>query len=188
MAQSADHSHGWEADIMHQAMNSTLRDWMDVHGQDVWNFIFTLTRNHSVTDDITQDVFIKAYQKMSLFRNESSPKTWLLKIARNAVYDHQRSAFIRKVTLLGAHSVNASSPSAEHEALTNLVQEEIWKIVLSLPQKLREILVLYGHNGLSMEETAQILGISVGTVKSRLHRARQRLENQLKDGVFDEKW
>lgn len=186
MDQGASHSHASEADQMQQTSYSILREWMHVYGQDVWNFIFTLTRNHTVTDDITQDVFINAYQKMSSFRNESSPKTWLLKIARNLVYDHQRSAFVRKVTLLGWQSFKTSSPSAEHEALTNLVQEDIWTAVLSLPQKLREVLVLYGHYGLTMEEIAQILGISVGTVKSRLHRARQRLEPRLRDGVFNE--
>jgi len=80
---------------------AVLRELMEQYGQDVWNFVYALTRDADLSDDVSQDVFVKAYQKMDGFRGDASVKTWLLTIASNKVTDARRSAFFRRVKLVG---------------------------------------------------------------------------------------
>lgn len=155
--------------------NKILRDLMVAHGEDVWNFAYSLTRQRSLADDIRQDVFIKAYEKLESFRGESSVKTWLLSITRNVVIDYQRKVFFRKVKLVGFIQDIGNSSSAEKDFLQNENLKEVWKVVLNLPVKLREVLVLYAHYQLSIAEIANLLKISDSAVKVRLHRARKKV-------------
>lgn len=154
---------------------SILHDLMAAYEKDVWNFAFSLTRRFDLADDIKQDVFVKVYDKLYSFRGDSSVKTWLLTITRHVTYNYLRSAFLRKVTLVEYITDNRFHSSAETEALDKIVTEDVWKKVLSLPIKLREVLVLYAHLELSINEIAHILQIPEGTVKSRLHNARKKM-------------
>lgn len=149
-----------------------LRNLMEVHGNDVWNYAFSICRNMDLADDITQDAFLKVYRKLTTFRGESSVKTWLLTITRNTAYDYMRKAFWKKVTLIGFVNTAGTYQSAESEAVEKLYANDIWNKVMSLPAKYREILILHAHYQLSTKEMAAILNISEGTVKSRLHHAR----------------
>ncbi|HEU4964305.1 MAG TPA: sigma-70 family RNA polymerase sigma factor [Bacilli bacterium] len=161
---------------------TALEELMDRFGQDVWNFAFTLTRNVEMANDISQDVFVRAYEKLDEFRGESSIKTWLLKITRNRVIDTRRSAFFRKVSPVEFVSPNETHPSAERVALDRISSEEIWNIVLSLPIKFREVLLLHSFQHLSIREISETLEIPDGTVKSRLRTARQKVLRVLKEG------
>lgn len=152
-----------------------LRNLMETYGNDVWNYAFSICRNSDLADDITQDAFLKVYRNLTTFRGEASVKTWLLTITRNTTYDYLRKAFWRKVTLVGFIQSTGTSNSAETEAMEKLYASDIWKKVISLPPKYREILILHAHHQLSTKEMASILNISEGTVKSRLHHARLKV-------------
>ncbi|MGF7035997.1 RNA polymerase sigma-70 factor (ECF subfamily) [Paenibacillus mucilaginosus] len=156
-----------------------LSELMGAYGEDVWNYAFFLTRDHALSDDITQDVFVKVYEKMYSFRGESSVRTWLLAITRNLVRDHWRSAWFRRVIPFGSPKREEHGPSAESLAVSSLVTEEVWAAVLALPRKLREVLLLHAHHGLSHAEIASLLDLSQGTVKSRLSRARAKVSKEL---------
>lgn len=159
-----------------------LNDLMTAYGDDVWNYAYSITRKPEMADDITQEVFLKAYRKLHLFRAEASVKTWLLTITRNTAYDFRKSAFFRKVTLVDFISTQGAGPSAESEVFEKLAVNDVWKQVLALPPKYREVLILYGHYQLSMKEIAGVLGISEGTVKSRLHHARMKVIQMREEG------
>jgi RNA polymerase sigma-70 factor (ECF subfamily) len=152
-----------------------LRDLMETYGNDVWNYAFSISRNMDLADDISQDTFLKVYRNLTTFRGEASVKTWLLTITRNTAYDYLRKAFWRKVTLVGFVGNAGTCESAEYEAMENLYASDIWKKVMSLPPKYREILILHAHHQLKTKEMAAILNISEGTVKSRLHHARLKV-------------
>ena len=152
-----------------------LRDLMTAYGDDVWNFAFSICRNFDMAQDITQDVFLKVYRNIGSFRGESTVKSWLLTITRNTAFDYKKSAFMRKVTLMDVVKSKDSQKSAEHEAIEKITINEIWEKVLKLPAKYREVLVLAAHHQLKMEEMANILGVGVGTVKSRLYHARMKM-------------
>jgi RNA polymerase sigma-70 factor, ECF subfamily len=152
-----------------------LRDLMTAYGDDVWNYAYSLCRHPDQADDITQEVFLKVYRKLGSFRGESSVKTWILTITRNTAFDMKRSSFWNRVKSMDLFQSAGSQPSAEHEALENLTVNELWKQVMTLPIKYREVLILYAHYQLSMKEMGRILSLSEGTVKSRLFHARARL-------------
>lgn len=156
-------------------------DLMNAYGEKIWNYAFSLTRKREQADDITQEVFIKVYRNLFTFRSESSIQTWLFTITRNTAHSYRRSAFLRKITLVNyVESINTHK-SAENEAMEKLGMRDIWEKVMLLPLKYREVIILFGHDQLSMQEISQVLGINEGTVKSRLHNARLKLL-KLKEG------
>ncbi|OUM94786.1 MAG: RNA polymerase subunit sigma-70 [Thermobacillus sp. ZCTH02-B1] len=152
-----------------------LTELMNAYGKDVWNFAFSMTKKWDQADDIAQEVFLKAYRNLHTFRSQSSVKTWLLAITRNMVLDYRKQAFFRRVVLVDAFRDNGTASSAEREVIEALAVNEMWKKVLELPYKYREVIILYAHYQLSMKEIAEVLGVSEGTVKSRLFHARRKL-------------
>lgn len=165
-----------------------LDDWITEYEKDVWNFAFSLVHRQDLADDITQDVFVKAFKKVHTFRGESSVKTWLFTITRNVAIDYRRSAFFRKVNVVETIAFTGFYQSAENEFLDHFVIENVWKVVLRLPLKLRQVMVLSAHHQLSYSEIADVLGISESLVKTRLHRARKNALKMLKEeGEQDEK-
>ena len=155
--------------------NTLLDELMTVYGKEVWNYAYSITRKWDMADDITQEVFIKVYRHIDSFRRDASVKTWLLTITRNTAIDFQRSAFFRKVTLSDWLEEKGERRSVEHEMMEKWSVNEMWDLVLKLPTKYREAIILFAHHQLSMKEMADVLGVTEGTVKSRLFHARQKL-------------
>ncbi|MDF9842543.1 MULTISPECIES: RNA polymerase sigma factor [unclassified Paenibacillus] len=151
-----------------------LKTLMETYGEDVWNYAFFLSRSSSAADDIAQETFIRAYKYMHAFRGEASVKTWLLRITRNRWYTYRSSSFMKRVTLQAEPDSARTEQSAEDAVMDESLSSEIWQLVLRLPRKYREILMLHAHYEMSMEELAHTLNISLSAAKSRLRRARQK--------------
>ncbi len=158
-----------------------LRSLMDQYGDDVLQYAYTMTKNRERAQDIAQEVFIRVHRKISSFRGQSSLKTWLLAITRNVAINEIRSSYIRRVLLLGKVEDRHTSKSAETQFLEQQGAEHLWELIMSLSVKLREVLVLDLEHELTIREIACLLGISEGTVKSRLHRARKAVEAKWKE-------
>ncbi|QJD83681.1 RNA polymerase sigma factor [Cohnella herbarum] len=163
--------------------DSELRLLMDQYGNEVWKYAYILTRNREQAKDIAQEVFIKAHYNIHTFRGQSTIKTWLLAITRNLSLNYLSSGYFRKILLFGNMKTPQSAPSAETAFLDEQSASEVWGIIMKLSHKLREVLVLDLEHELSVQETAKLLNLPEGTVKSRLHRARKEVENQLKGWV-----
>ncbi|MCA0757173.1 RNA polymerase sigma factor [Paenibacillus sp. N4] len=148
---------------------------------EIWQYAFFLTRHEQLAEDIAQDTFVQAFRSISSFRGECSVKTWLFKIARNTAFNYRKSAFFRKVTLFGLLKDKTASFSAEAHYFNNMLTDEIWEAVLALPKRYREIIILHAHYGLTHAELVDLLGISAGTIKSRLHRARAMLKQMMEE-------
>lgn len=163
--------------------DEVLRQLMIHYSTDVWNYAYVLTRKKDMADDIAQEVFLNAYRRLLQFEGRSSPRTWLLAITRNVSLNALQSSFVRRVLTLGLNpshsSSRSSSRSAELEAVERDSIRRIWGHVLCLPSKLRETLLLDAHYRMPHREIAELLGISEGTVRSRLHRARAKIEQAL---------
>lgn len=160
----------------------TLENLIAQYGQEVWNFAYAITKNRSMSDDITQDVFIQVYRHVTSFRGEASIKTWLMRITRNISYNYRNSAFVRKVLLIGVVSNDYShSAAAEQSYIEKEAANHVWKQVFKLPTKLREVIVLHAKYQLSLQEIAAILNIPEGTVKSRLFSARKKMSALMKE-------
>ena len=159
----------------------TLREMMETYGSDVWNYAFFLTRSREQASDISQEVFLKAYKSVGKYRGQSTLKTWLLTITRNTAFSWRRNSFWRRFAPLGDHQAAGEAFSAEKEAIGNQYANRIWEIIMELPDKYREVLVLDIQQDLSVAEMSALLGIAQGTVKSRLGRARDKVRTAIKE-------
>lgn len=144
--------------------------------------------------DIVQETFVKAYSKLDSFDSASALYTWLYRIAVNTAIDHLRKRKARpaeslddeRFTEVGFEPVS-EDPAADPEAMLarREQQQALRKAIMSLSDKLRSVAVLHDVEGLSQEEVARILRVPVGTVKSRVSRARAELRRLLKNQLGD---
>ncbi|ANY72813.1 RNA polymerase subunit sigma-70 [Paenibacillus ihbetae] len=162
---------------------------MDQYGTDVWNYAYFLTKDTEMADDISQEVFIKCYKSIGSFKGRSTLKTWLLTITRNTTFTYRRSRYFRSrsfVELLRRQDTQtlmdqrAKAASAESEYVSREHVNEIWDVIMQLPDKLREVLVLDLKFEMSVAEMSEMIGIPGGTVKSRLSRARTKVQAMLR--------
>ena len=138
----------------------------------------------SDTEDVTQEAFLKAYRKLGNFDGRSSFYTWLFRIASNTAMDWRKKERHRRHAPLpegpqGEDAVESREPGPEHAGQRRELAARIDEAIQSLPDKYHEILVLREIDGLSYEEISKELGMSKGTVESRLFRARERLREKL---------
>ncbi|MBB6733412.1 RNA polymerase sigma factor [Cohnella zeiphila] len=161
--------------------DSQLEQLIHAYWNDVWNYAYVLTRDREASEDLAQETFIRAFRSLSTFRGQSSYRTWLLRIVRHLVINHNRRSGLLRLLIQGGRIPLGGNPlSAEAEFWRVQEIDDIWRQVLQLPGKLREALLLSAKYGMSMAEIAEFLGIPEGTVKSRLNRARQRMTEWLK--------
>lgn len=150
----------------------------------VFNLAARILGNRTSAEDITQETFISAYRAINRFR-AGSLQAWLLRIATNACRDFMRAGRQRPSESLDEHMLNpgfqvaSSDPSPEQQVLQGELAAEIQQSILSIPEDQRAVLVLVDVQGMSYEEAAVAIRASIGTVKSRLSRARARVRDDL---------
>ena len=165
-----------------------LETLMRTYGNDVLRMAYSYVKDYDTAEDIFQEVFLKVNAKLTEFRGESSVKTWLLRITVNACKDYLKSAYTRRVTMFSEEEeANIPTSDTTEEIERRQDGEQIRKALLLLPEKYREVLVCLYFEERSVAETAKVLGLSEGTVKSRLSRARDKfrviLEREWKGGA-----
>lgn len=151
--------------------------------------IYTLCRymleNQDDAEDAAQDTFVKAFQGLKSFTTNASFYTWLYRIAVNTCLDHKRKLSFRSLFFSAdkeSHIDSFPSPAPSPESAYTISQSmQALQVALNtLSNKLRVVIVLNEVEGLSYEEIAGVLDISVGTVKSRISRAREELQKNMK--------
>ncbi|MFO0278673.1 MAG: sigma-70 family RNA polymerase sigma factor [Planctomycetota bacterium] len=134
-------------------------------------------------EDLAQEVFLKVFRKLHTFQGESQFFTWLYRIAVNAATDHISRASTRRLKLVEDDSALDERNERDDSPLAPLLSAElavaVRAIVDALPEKFRTVLVLREYEDLSYTEIAEVLGVQMGTVESRLFRARQRVKEAL---------
>jgi len=136
-----------------------------------------MTGNRALAEDCTQETFISAWKGLKSFENRSSFGTWLHRIAVNSVLGRARRGDLELNPELEEDGPVDPERVAHQDELG---MEDLEKVLGRLPGGARSVAVLFGVYGYSHEETAQMLGIAVGTCKAQLHRARQLLKDQLR--------
>lgn len=135
-------------------------------------FAISLSGNHARADDLVQDVLVKAWSNMDKFQEGTNLKAWLFTILRNTYLSDHRKRKREVEDVNGAYSDRLSSPPEQHG---HLDMKDLKIALAKLSTDQREALVLIGAEGFSYEEAAEICGCAVGTIKSRVNRARNRL-------------
>ena len=155
----------------------------------VFGVVYNMTSNREDAADLTQDAFIKAFQSIHRFQAQSSFFTWLYRIAVNSTLTHLRKAKLRtffsfeKITDEDktAELVNqmTDKKGADRDLYIRELQEKLNEAMMKLSIKHRTVVTLFEIEGVSHEEIAEIMNCSVGTVRSRLHYAKQLLQAEL---------
>jgi RNA polymerase sigma-70 factor (ECF subfamily) len=137
-------------------------------------------------EDLTQDVFLRVYRNLHRFRGQSSFYTWLYRITVNVFFDHSKKrkrADVRLARLQTALADVSNQGPDPHDpvraTIEQLTREAFAGAIAHLPEAFRDVVALREVDDLSYEEIALITGISIGTVRSRLSRARARLKQLL---------
>lgn len=129
-------------------------------------------------DELTQDVFVRAWQKLALFRGESSFATWLHRLAVNVIIERFRTLGTARARFLAdSEAVLEMAPAARTKHID--LSMDLQAAIEQLPPGARTVFVLHDVEGYRHDEIGTILGVSPGTSKSQLHRARQTLRGLL---------
>jgi RNA polymerase sigma-70 factor (ECF subfamily) len=150
------------------------------HLDAAYNLARWLARNDQDAEDIVQESYLRALSSFSSFRGANA-RGWMLKIVRNTSYDwlRKRRKYVEFDEAL--HSEQAVSDTPESAALRNASREEVRQALEEMPPEYREVLVLRELEEMDYKEIAEIAGIPMGTVMSRLSRARDRLRKVLEE-------
>jgi RNA polymerase sigma-70 factor (ECF subfamily) len=156
----------------------------------IFGVVYHLTSNREDAADLTQDAFIKAFQSIQRFSGQSSFFTWLYRIAINGTLSHLRKNRTR--SFFSLEKMDTDEPvskeilaaltdktGTERGAYVRELQEKLNEAMLKLSISHRTVVTLFEIDGLSHQEIAEVLNCSVGTVRSRLHYAKQLLQAEL---------
>lgn len=159
---------------------------IEAYQQRAYNLAFRIVRDAESAADVTQEAFLKAFRNLHRFHSGSF-HAWLLRIVMNACYDHLRRQQIRRVFSLeemtttsdGNWPVSTTIEGPEKAILRQELSERLAQAIDRLPVALRTVLILSDIEGLSYPEIAAVMRIPLGTVKSRLSRARAAVRRDL---------
>ena len=148
--------------------------WEQYHDH-IRNFVRNKTRSHPDTEDIVQNVFVKAHRRMGDVRDDRKIRSWLFQIARNSIIDHFRKEK-RTEELQDQHPIEDryEEQDSAKEAVVGLKN-----VIRQMPDKYREALELSELKGLSQKELSEQLGISYSGAKSRVQRGREMLKEMM---------
>ena len=142
-------------------------------------------------EDVTQEAFIKAYRALERFRGDSAFYTWLYRIAANAAKNHlvakgrrpRSDASIEDAEAFDEFGLNSDSGSPEAIAMGDELVGVVDAAMQALPEDLRAALTLRELEGLSYDDIAEVLGCPVGTVRSRIFRAREAIDERVREQI-----
>lgn len=164
-----------------------LEKIMIEYGNELVRLAFSYVKDTEIAKDMVQNTFIKCYKNLESFRFDAQIKTWLYRITINECKDYLKSWNYKMVMVKSFINETAKSilPSTEKTVINKYNNEEIKDTIFSLPKVYREVVYLYYYDSLNTEEIAKVLDIPANTVKTRLRRAKQRLESMIKEAELN---
>jgi RNA polymerase sigma-70 factor (ECF subfamily) len=153
----------------------------------VYNYLYRMTQNHEISEEMAQEAFVKAYKNLKSFDQSRSFKPWLLRIASNAAISELRKQ--SKVVSLNALEEEGYWGEADHQPTDDIVvrlerklsHDEVLNVLNQMDEKYRQVLLLRYQQELSYEEISQALGIPLNTVRTWIKRGLDKLKNDVKE-------
>jgi RNA polymerase sigma-70 factor, ECF subfamily len=168
-----------EADLLLKAKGGNLFAFEEIvrrHQRRAYAVALRIVRRHEVADDVVQEAFLRAWQSLASFDLARPFGPWIARIASNLAINHVRSPQAREEALPEDHGETAGTGGDPlGQALEGEAQRALQSALLALPAEQRAVFVLRAVEDFSYREIAEALGLQVGTVMSRLHRAREKL-------------
>ncbi|MCH5288005.1 MAG: sigma-70 family RNA polymerase sigma factor [Christensenellaceae bacterium] len=142
---------------------------------------YVYLQDAALAEDAVQETFIKAYQALDSFRDESKESTWLTRIAINTCKDMKRNSWFR------LFDRRVSLDQLPEPIQRSLTEEDGWLMedILNLPDREKDVVLMYYYQGMSVYEVGKALNLHAGTVSKRLEKARRRLRGILEGGNKD---
>ncbi|OWA37434.1 hypothetical protein B9G55_05105 [Saccharibacillus sp. O16] len=163
---------------MNEALSrEEARRLFEHHSKPIFGILLALTKSKTLADDLTQETFIRAFDKYAQYRGEEGDdrafRPWLARIAVNLARSHYRK--LNWQTLFGQVPDRVTDLTAEAIVLMSERQQELWQAVCRLPHKSREVILLHYYAEIPLQEAAETLNIPLGTCKSRLSAGLAKL-------------
>lgn len=168
-----------EAELVEQARagdRAAMGALYQAHARRVYSVVRRLVGDDHSAEDVSQDAWIRAFEKLHLFRGESAFGTWMHRLAVNTALNRIRRRGRRDEVEATSEIGLADGPGVDETVLS---QRVLSRALDELPDGYRQVLVLHDVEGLRHDEIADLLGVSVGTSKSQLHKARARMRRLL---------
>lgn len=159
-----------------------FQESMQIHSDYLLRIAYLYVKDWQVAEDIVQDTFLTYYVKFEQFEERASLKTYLVRIVINKCKDYLKSWAYRKQQLTNRFFQTKTDPQ---KVLQQAERLDIAEAILQLPIPLREVIIHYYYDELSVLEVAALLGISDNTVKTRMRRARQLLKESLAEDEWE---
>lgn len=156
-------------------LEERIGQMIQTYEKDLLRLCCMYLKDRTMAEDAVQETFVKAYRNLKSFRGESNEKTWLVRIAINVCKDMQRTAWFQNL----GRMVNLDDVKLPQETE---VRSEVVEQIMSLPKKLKEVVLLFYYENMNQSEIAEALGVSVTTVHRRLNKAREALRLLLQGG------
>ncbi|MCM3729076.1 RNA polymerase sigma factor SigW [Neobacillus cucumis] len=162
---------------------------VEIYKNSVFQLCYRMLGNRHEAEDIAQEAFIRAYVNIQSFKQDKKFSTWLFRIATNLCIDRIRKKkpdYFLDAEVAGTEGltmysqISSDSPLPESEVESLELQETVQKEILKLPEKYRSAIVLKYMEDMSLNEISEILNLPLGTVKTRIHRGREALRQQLR--------
>ncbi|MDQ2678260.1 MAG: RNA polymerase sigma factor [Actinomycetota bacterium] len=164
-------------------LDRQLRELIDEHASAVYHVAFSVLRDRGLAEDAVQETMIKAWKALPEFRGDSSMRTWVLRIAHNTAIDSLRRR--RDRSTAPEDLPDRPGPASADDPATRVSGRDdlsrLKSALEALDETSRTIVVLREVEGLSYQQISETLGITIGTVKTRLLRARRTLQDTVKD-------
>lgn len=162
--------------------DSAFSELVRAHQTRIYRVCLAALGDPQEADEAAQDVFVRMHHKLSGFRGESRLATWLYRVALNICADRRRVRIWKRWIRLDWTEVRSeSNDRPDHQAERREAREILWKALDRLSRPFREVLILRELEERDYADIAGILGISIGTVESRLFRAREKLRRIMRE-------
>lgn len=174
-----------ENKLTQASINKAIEALVSEHGKFLKNFIAKRTWNEQDIEDIYQSTLVEAIKSFPKFRNESQPRTWLCGIAYNVIRNYARKLnliscdsldILESVDIEAMESAGGEDPANIYDRESFL--EKLQDVSSGLPAAVRQTFFMVTDSGKNYEQTAQLLGVPIGTVRSRVSRAREVLRGK----------
>ena len=165
----------------HEPVDTVVERLIEQYGQEVYKIAYFYMKETQLAEDVFQEVFYKVIKNYHKFNHQSSEKTWLIRITINTCKDMLRTSWIKRVTTFGVLQDSGNEYEKPYDIEKKETNKELYELIQRLPQKYKEILLLFYYKDLTYEEISEILQIPEGTVRSRLSRAREKLKKMMNE-------
>ncbi|MCY3019202.1 MAG: sigma-70 family RNA polymerase sigma factor [Planctomycetota bacterium] len=165
--------------------DAAFEELVNRYGKELYGLALYLTGQDSDAEDVVQETFLGAYERLGAFEARSSVRTWLSRILMNQAARHHRSQRVRSsvqpLRLSEASQALLEGAATASPAAVSELRMDILEVLQALRPEHRAVVVLRELDGMSYRQIADVLDVPAGTVESRLFRARQELKEHLKD-------